>query len=180
MSNPHSMQKIQVISRRYLWLINTLIVVAPMFTLLFWLMLNELPVGLLDGLPHMPQRPLSATALALGFAVSLILLGIILYGLLTLRSLFQLYEKSIVFSQENVQYIRKFGYTLIAWVIGKAIFIPLISVVITYSNPPGERAVTFSFGAGDLAILVIGGVIIVISWIMNEGRAIESEHALTI
>ena len=66
------------------------------------------------------------------------------------------------------------------WVAASSLYTILLSVVITFNNSPGERMVVATFSYDDLAMLLMGGVVILISWIMDEGRKLEEEQAHTI
>lgn len=180
MMNDESMAHIQQTSRRYRLLFEILIVAVPTFDLLYWISFNHLPKGLLTDLPVAPTQDLSFLALAVAFLASLLPIGLAVYGLVTLRALFKLYEKAIIFSAQNVRYFRRLGYLFIAWVVANALFTPLISIVITYANPPGERSVVAELGFSDISIIVIGGIILLISWVMDEGRKLEDEQAHTV
>ena len=174
------MAHLQTASRRFRILLWALIVFVPLLNLLYWASFNHLPDGLIADLPASPMQPLSVASLSLAFLVSLLPVGVALYGLMILESLFKLYEKGIVFSQQNVRFFRRLGYTLLAWVAANALFTPLISVVITFNNPPGSRELVAQFGVLDFSTLVIGAVVLLLSWVMNEGRKLEDEQAHTI
>jgi len=103
-----------------------------------------------------------------------------MFGMVTLTKLFKLYENAIVFAAENVKYVRRLGYILICWVIASAVFTTLISIVISFANPPGQRMMIAEFQISDLSTLLIGAIVILISWVMEEGRKLEDETAHTI
>jgi len=178
--NDKDMHHIQRVSQRYRLLFTGLIVGVPVFDLLYWAFLNHLPDGLLANLPIVPGRDLSILSLSLACLASLIPVSVAVYGLFTLRSLFRLYENAIIFSVDNVRCFRRLGYTLIAWVIASAVFTPLISIAMTFTNPPGERVLVAKFGVLDFSTLIIGGIVLLVSWVMNEGRKLEDEQAHTI
>lgn len=46
--------------------------------------------------------------------------------------------------------------------------------------PPGQRYFSLEFGSADLTALLIGGVLAVIAWVMEEGRKLQEEQDLTI
>ncbi len=148
---------------------------------LYWASFNHLP----DGFIELPvavaaNQTLSYSSLALAFCVSLIPVSVAMFGMVTLTKLFKLYENAIVFAAENVKYVRRLGYILIYWVIASAIFTTLISIVISFANPPGQRMMVAEFQISDLSTLLIGAIVILISWIMEEGRKLEEETAHTI
>ncbi|MCP4221111.1 MAG: DUF2975 domain-containing protein [bacterium] len=47
-------------------------------------------------------------------------------------------------------------------------------------NPPGQRILRIGFGSDDITKLVIGLLIILVSWIMNEGRELQEEQQYTV
>ena len=155
-------------------------VAIPTFDFFYWAFFNHLPEGLLADLPVAPAQPLSSLSLSLAFLVSLLPVSVALYGVAALGALFKLYENGIIFAAENVKYFRRLGYALMAWVMANALFTPLISLVITFGNPPGERVVVAEFGVLDASILAIGSVVLLVSWVMNEGRKLEDEQAHTV
>lgn len=97
-----------------------------------------------------------------------------------LARLFGLYAKNIIFSMDNVRYIRNCGITLLLWQIIHPIYQILISYALSYNNLPGHRYIHVSFGTSEASDLVIAIVIIVISWIMRRGVELENEHQLTV
>jgi hypothetical protein len=155
-------------------------VCVPVFHLLYGAFFNHLPEGLLADLPVVPAQKLSFLSLTLAFFVSLLPLSVALYGLITLSTLFKLYENGIIFSADNVRYFRRLGYVFLFWVMANAAFTPLVSFILTFVNPPGERAMVAKFGISDISSLIIGAVVLLISWVMNEGRRFEDEQAYTV
>ncbi len=101
-------------------------------------------------------------------------------GAISLRELFKLYERAIVFSERNVNCFRRLGYTLISWVFANLIFVVLISVVLTFNNLPGERVVVAQFGSSDVVTLIIGAIVLLVSWVMEEASRLENEQAHTV
>ncbi len=173
-------KRIQQVSGKFGFFFSALIICIPVFTLLYWLFFNSLPKGFTTELPVLTNQTLSLSTRALAFLVSLIPASVAIYGLLTLKELFKLYQKGIVFSAENVKCFRCLGYTLISWVGANMIFILLISVVLTFNNPVGERQIVAQFGFSDLATLITGAVVILVSWVMIEASKLEDEQAYTI
>ena len=97
-------------------------------------------------------------------ALALVRLGLFAFNALVLNNLFRLYERGIFFSAKNVLYLRFLGYYV------------LIDYVVIY------QLEFLSHRGMDLSAtqLFIGLMIIFISWIMDEGRKIQEEQALTV
>ncbi|MDO6528243.1 DUF2975 domain-containing protein [Motilimonas sp. 1_MG-2023] len=173
--------RLQRVSGTFQSILNFLIFSIPLIISIYWAFFNHLPVGFTDQLLPVPvNKPLSAMILFFGLVVSLILAIPALYGIFNLKNLFKLYRKKIVFSHKNAEYILRFGYSLIGWVAAKLIFIAFISAVLTFGNQYGERMIVLQFEFSDIAILVSGSVIVIISWIMKEAAIIKEEQKYTI
>jgi DUF2975 family protein len=172
--------RIQSVSGKFNALFSFLIICVPVSILLFWLFFNSLPAGFKNDLPVSTGNSLSFLTLSLAFLVCMIPGSVTVYALLTLKKLFKLYEKAVVFSASNVDCFRRLGYTLIFWVIAKLISMPLLSIVLSLANPPGERQLVAGIGATDIGTLVIGAIIVVISWVMNEACKLNDEQAYTV
>jgi hypothetical protein len=175
-----SITRIQRISKRFRMLFTALIFFIPLADLLFWISFNHLHDEFLTGLPIIPSQDPTPLFLALGFLVSLIPVTVAIYGMLTLSRLFKFYEYGIVFAHENVRLIRKLGYVIIAWVVANLFFTPLISAVITHGNEGGLPTIAVSLSISDLSALVMGSIVVLISWVMDEGRKLQDEQAHTV
>ena len=78
-------------------------------------------------------------------------------------ALFGLYRRGILFSARNVRHIRSLGYYLI------------VNWAIDYQMQGALRDMDLSTNS-----LLIGPLIIFVSWIMDEGRKIQEEQELTV
>jgi hypothetical protein len=147
---------------------------------MYWLLFNYLPVGFITELPVVVNQSLPLKTLLLAFLVSLIPASVAIYGVINLKILFGLYEKAIVFSERNVKCFRRLGYALISWVIANLIFVVLISIVLTFNNSSGDRMIVAQFGVSDIGTLIIGAIVVLVSWVMHEASKLEEEQATTV
>ena len=176
-----NLDRIKRISGKFRCLFTVLIISIPILTLLFWLFFNDLSKEFINNnFLFVFTRPLPLSTLFLAFIVSLIPASVAIYGIFTLRKLFTLYEQGVVFAATNVVCIRKLGYSLIAWVIANLVYLPLISVVLTRNNLPGERSISAGISISDLATLIIGAIVLIISWVMSEASKLEDEQTHTV
>ena len=171
------MSHIQSTSRKFRLLFTTLLILIPVSNCLYWLLFNALPEGFKTELPVAVNQNMPLSTLGLAFLASLLPLGAVLFGTLTLKKLFSLYENAIIFSIDNVRCFRDLGYALMVWVLGDFIFTALISIVLTWGNPAGQREIVFQFNSTDISALIAGAILIVIARIMNEARVLEDEQA---
>jgi len=179
-SENENINRIQRVSGTFRLLFTVLIFFIPVANLLYWLFFNYLPVGFTTELPVVVSQALPFKTLLLAFLVSLIPVSVAVYGAINLKELFKLYERAIVFSEQNVNYFSRLGITMISWVFANLIFVVLISVVLTFNNLPGERVMVAQFGVSDVGTLIIGAVILLVSWVMKEASKLENEQAHTV
>lgn len=182
-------EKIQKVSRVLKWIVTFLIAAFPIANASFWL-LNGFPSlsGLLDFqlIPNflegrmLPLSQLSPMVKFCGFLVNLLPVAIAMAALSWLRKLFLAYERLVFFSSECVRYFRNMGWTLLAGQLLYPFYCALISLTLTLTNPPGQRMISIAFGLHQAAMLTIALAMLLISWIMDEGKKLQEEQEATI
>jgi hypothetical protein len=109
-----------------------------------------------------------------------------------LAQLFRFYERGLIFAAETIHTLKVLG--ILCAVSGIAFSIvsltnklffpphllpPNVTVTVTKSYQLGFF--NFDFGTGiDFGALMAGILIVIIAWIMDEGRKIQEEQALTV
>jgi hypothetical protein len=111
-----------------------------------------------------------------------------------LAQLFRLYENGSIFSGQTIHCIKMLGIIcVIGWMILLAVrFTPRLDVPVRPTRA-GATVVSvqtfhyrvgflsFDFGTGiDFGLLFVGGTVILIAWIMDEGRKMQEEQELTV
>lgn len=175
-----NLQRIRRISGTFQQLFSVLILAVPIANIIFWLSFNHLPQGFKSDLPVLVSQNLPLSTLLLAILVSAIPIGIILYAFIKLRNLFSLYQQGVIFNMANADCYRSLAYALIYWAFSKLAFIPLLSLVLTMNNPPGQKSLVVSIGSADLANILIGAIVLLISWVMHEASVMEEEHSFTV
>lgn len=171
--------RIQVASRRCRLACTVFIVGTPVATALLWFFFNELyPKIPAIPLPVRVEHALSPLSRFLAFLAQLPPTLIVMYQFVILRRLFGFYEKGKIFAAENVECYRRLGWMLMVWVGCEIAGNSLLSVALTLGNPPGQRVITLGVSSAELASLFIGSVVLVVSWVMDEGRKIAEEQSL--
>ncbi len=172
--------RIRSVSRNFKVLCTALMALLPLFLAAYWALLNELPRSMLEPLPVAPSGALGPGLRLLGFLATMIPCGVLLYALWRLRRLFSLYMAGRIFGPENVACYRALGKTLMCWAGAAFVQTPLLSIIATLPNPPGTRLLMLGVGSGELGFLFLGGLVLVVSWVMDEGRRLDEEQALTV
>lgn len=178
------MSKLNKISNRFQSLFKILFFVYPLLVISTWLSLITIPVEAFTftRLPvDVDLQSLRFMTRFLACMVQMIPTIIVMLGFYYLIQLFKLYAQNIIFDPKNVILIKKIGYTLIAQVfVSLLITQPLLSFILTMDALPGQREIAVGFGSEEISNLIIGGIVVLISWVMAEGGKLEEEKNLTI
>lgn len=97
-----------------------------------------------------------------------------------LAQLFRLYEQGSLFENSNIKLIKNIGLLLIIGELLQFIYQPLMSCVLTFNNPVGERYISMSYDSSNLTVLLTGCIILTASWIVKEANQLKSDTQLTI
>lgn len=184
-------QKYSKFFRAIFWFV---LVATPLFVAVIWLFGGEISMNdagydnviamYLDDVnideASMPSLPLPWSTRLLGLAVTLLPLGVGALSVWWLIRLFSCFSAGEIFTENTVKYIRFLGWTMVAGVVVDPIYESLLSIVLTFHNPPGERMVTVSLESTDFEQLLTAGIIILVSWIMEEGRKLRESDELTV
>jgi len=98
----------------------------------------------------------------------------------SLFKLFGLYQKGLVFTSANIQCIKNIGTLLLAWMALKLLYPVVVTLVLRFSGASDSLSIYMSLGSDEIRLLLIGLVIYVIAWIMNEASSLHQEQELVI
>jgi len=98
----------------------------------------------------------------------------------SLFKLFGLYQQGLVFTSANIACIKNIGTVLLAWIALKLLYPVVVVLVIRFSGASDSLALYMSLGSDELRLLLIGLVIYVIAWVMNEATSLHQEQELVI
>jgi hypothetical protein len=99
-----------------------------------------------------------------------------LYASLQGWKLFAAYERGQVFSSASIFLLRRLAASLLTLAFLNLVTRSLVSVVLSMNNPPGERTLTVTLSSNDVALLIFGGLLLVIAHIMIEASRLENEY----
>jgi Protein of unknown function (DUF2975) len=175
--------KIKKLSKKFHLLISLLLVVIPFYYVAYWAFINFLPETLITvnaGSDPLIPNPLSIKLQLIGFAISLLPLSALLYGLVNIRRLFSFYREGVIFSFEHVSIFKKTSKALFLWVFFSIFYESAKSILFSIGKPPGQGVVSVGLGSPEITTLLVAGIVFVIAWVMDEGRIIADEQHLTV
>ena len=124
--------------------------------------------------------PVPADVRVIGYIYFTLVLAISLKIFFHLIKLFALYAKGKIFSAENVHQIRQAGYTIlispVLWLL--SLLIPLFVATDGMSIATSPN-LALNVG-GVFNEVILGTVILVVSWIMDVGRELREEQDLVV
>ncbi|EAR56813.1 hypothetical protein SKA34_05015 [Photobacterium sp. SKA34] len=183
------MSNIQKQSKRARILFQLFLVLTPVLVCYFWLTIDTpydylTNTGIIqtsfDDLHNITQVPLTLTTRLIATLTSLIYCSIIMYALTKLIRLFRNYENNNIFTLENATIYQKLGYSIFYWVGGSVFYQAIMTLVLSFNNPPGQRMIAFSFVGVDFITIIMGLIVLIISWVMKEAYILADEQHLTI
>ena len=178
-----NLSRIIKLSKVFHLLLSFLIIVIPIYYILYWGLINHIPQSLItvnsQPIPLTPNEiPLKLRAV--GFLASLLPLSALIYGLLNVKKLFSFYKEGIVFSIEHTNLFKKIAKALLVWVVLSILYESAKSVIFSAGNPPGGGILEVRLSSPEITMLMVAGIVFVISWVMEEGRKVTEESELTI
>ena len=174
-------------SRRFAILFRTVFYAYPAVMLCLWLWIDpagsndwldfDLIESVMEGHPIPDITPWQRVAC---FGASMLTGSAVMYVFHSLSRLFDLYGAGEFFSAGNVARYRAIGSGLI---IQQILSLPeeaLQTLILSWSNPEGERFLSIGVDDANISLVVVGLMVILISRIMDEGRKMQEEQQLTI
>lgn len=160
------------------WAATVLLPVLPLLVLgvLLWgacepgWMATAFP-GLPDGTALTPAK--SAAVLAIG-AVALVPITMALWQM---RGLFARYRAGEILTPACACHIRRAGGALTVLALVQTVTQPLQILMLTLDNPPGARQLAIGLTSEALWLLLAGGLLVVIGWVMAEAAQAAAENA---
>lgn len=112
----------------------------------------------------------------LGFAMSMVPLGVLFYALHQAYGLFDAYRQENIFNAQAPLRLRRIGLAMIVLAALRPITGAALSVVLTFANPPGQKMLVLGISLDDYMIALFGGLILAIGHVMVEATRISDEH----
>lgn len=115
-----------------------------------------------------------------GFMATLPICLLQVYWMWQLRQLFAYYSQGKIFTINTTACIRRTALAFLAIPIASFFLEGVLSIILTFNNPTGQKMLNLSIGTPQIADLITGLVLVVIAWIMNEAQRLQEDSELTV
>ena len=113
---------------------------------------------------------------ALGFAVSMLPLSVLFYALHQAYELFDGYRLGRILNAGAPVRLRRIGLAMLALAVLRPLANTLVGLVLTQSNPVGQRILAIQLSIDDYMIAIFGGLILAIGHAMMDAARIAEDH----
>lgn len=110
-------------------------------------------------------------------ALGAIALVPITMALLQMRALFARYRRGEILTLPCARHIFRAGQALVLLAMAQLVILPLQVIALTADNPSGDRHIIINFSSETLWLLLSGGLLIVVGWVMVEATRAAEENA---
>lgn len=119
---------------------------------------------------------LTPVALGLGWAISSLQLGILAVGLWAMAQVFRLFAQGEHFHPGVGGYVYRFGKTLLLLGVAGPLFRTLMVLAVTFANPPGQKLLIIGFSTNELIISLVGLLLVMLGYVLQEAAAIAADN----
>ena len=116
-----------------------------------------------------------------GLIIASVIIGLVpmivwVWTLDQMRRLFACYKIGAVLSDRSAHFIQRIGFGLMGIGLAQLALVPIQSLLLTISNPPGERSLSIGLTSDMLGFLMAAGMMIIIGWAMREASDVAAEN----
>ncbi|MCD7059066.1 DUF2975 domain-containing protein [Pelagibacterium xiamenense] len=152
-------------------------IVLPVGMALFWFTLDRSGLANLLHIPAGAPRPVGLLERGAGFGLSMIPLGILVFGLIRLRACLAAFLSGAIFSSAASGGLRDFAIAIGASALIKPFIGALLSLVLSWSAPPGQRMIAFYVSSDTILFVLFAGTISAMAWAMQQAALLAEENA---
>jgi Protein of unknown function (DUF2975) len=112
----------------------------------------------------------------MGFAVCMLPMAVLGWLLYQAYELFDGYRVGRIFTDAAPIQLRRIGLSMMALALLRPITATLLGVVLTLSNPSGQRILAIGIGIDDYMIAAFGGLVLAIGHVMVEAKRLADDN----
>ncbi len=109
-------------------------------------------------------------------AVTFVSVAVAEFTLWQVYLLLRSYGRAETLTAGCARQLRRIGFGMVSIAIAGVVGASAGSVILTSGNPEGQRALAISIGSNDVWVLLMGGLFIVIGWVMGDAVRIADEN----
>lgn len=158
------------------WACLAVPVLLALATLHYWSRPPATGIFRQAGLNIAPPASIDALARFGGFAISMVPLAALIYGLLAARRCFLLFARDEALTSAAARGLRTFAIAMAVSAILQPVAGVALSVLLSALSPERAWSIGVNLGSDTLLQLLFSGVVVVIAWVLVEATEIADEH----
>ena len=171
---PNSLKRIRKVSNVFCWLARLGLVALA--SLAIWTLAR--PDWVAETARLSTQGPTTLgpnTQLALQLTLLIALIAPA-YTLLQINNLFSFFGQGKIFGIDPADAIRRIGIGLLIMSIFSVASRTAFVVILTFNNPPGQRALSINLSSDSYGFVLFGGLFITLGWVLGEAAKLSEEN----
>ncbi len=164
--------------RRWSSVLNVLAIVAIVIisaAVVLGALFSDLPADIRSDAGVGPNSELSRAWLITIAAIGALPVAAMIYALTHVRALFARYSQGETLTPACAKHIHQIGMGLLASAMLGLVTRPIQIMLASLSNPPGERVLALGVGSADLGLVLAGGLMLTIGWVMGDAARIAED-----
>jgi len=109
-------------------------------------------------------------------ALDMLVLAAVIYTLEQTRRLFSQFSDEKIFDFITSDIITHIGIGLLIVVCGATLVYTIQVLILTSTNPPGQRALSVRLNNSDIGFLLSAGLLMIIGWAMRDAAVLAAEN----
>jgi hypothetical protein len=177
MSPPIPLARVRRVSRLLSRAALALMALLVLLDLLVWIDRAALERGAAALLPAGTPHALTPTALVGGFVLGHLVLALLLTALWQAHRLFAAFARGAILVAGTGDRLIRIGAVLALVLPARVAGNAIASVLLTWGNAPGERALAITVDPTDVMLAAAGLLILTVGWVMAEAARIAEDAA---
>lgn len=172
------LQRIRRLSGVLVLVCWALVLLLPLAWLWYWITSDAAQLALQAHLPAGGIQPgLPAWQRVVSALVNAVPMVCVLLGVWQVKQCFEAFAQGQVFTAHATAHLRRFAGWIAAAALAAILTVPVISVLLTLHNLPGERQLVISLSSDHVFTLFFAAVVWLMADIMGQGQAVAEENA---
>ncbi|EON14877.1 hypothetical protein PCO31110_02724 [Pandoraea communis] len=168
--------RIRRLSNVMAWACLTVPVLLVLGMLRYWTATSAADVFRHAGLGIAPPATLDALSRVGGFAISMVPLAALVFGLLAARQCFRLFANDQALTAAAVRSLRTFAVAMAVSAALQPLAGAALSVLLSALSPERTWSLAVNVGSDTLLQLLFSGIVAVIAWVLVDATEIADEH----